>query len=183
MTIACMATLTWPPFWATCHPPKLFPFVFKNNFLTPFSNDFLAYVIIIIIIIIIIFLKKRLQIIKSLIFRVLGSKNPFFNKIWPSFSFRRATFEFFVILKRFKINMNLNSIIPNNEIYGINSCKNQRALVGALHQRIFFKIKINLNELWHVMTFCTRFSDMWAMFMLFIVHWPYFCDSTLIVWC
>ena len=67
---------------------------------------------------------KRLQIIKSLIFRVLGIKNPIFNKIWPPLSFWRATFEFFIILKYFKINMNLNSVIPSDGIYGINSCKN-----------------------------------------------------------
>ena len=29
--------------------------------------------------------------------------------------------------------MNLNYVIPSNEIYEINSCKNKRALVGALY--------------------------------------------------
>ena len=90
---------------------------------------------------------KWFQVVKFSILRVFRYQRPIFNKIWPPFPFRQATFELFMILKRFKINMNLNSVIPNNGIYGINSCKNKRALVGALHKIIFFKIKMHLNEM------------------------------------
>ena len=80
------------------------------------------------------------------IFRFIRFQNLIFHQIWPPFSFRRATLEFFMILKCFKINMNLNSVIPNNGIYGINSCKNKLGFGGGpTWNKIFFKIRMNFE--------------------------------------
>ena len=41
-----------------------------------------------------------------------------------------------IILKRFEIKHEFNFVILNYRIYEINSLKNKRALVGALHMRL-----------------------------------------------
>ena len=140
----CMATFDMQILVATCHlllflsfhHPQFLKIIFLNSSLQIifqilfFSNNFIS----------LIFFHPQC-------FFVQVPKIRFLIKFGRHFLFGEPLSIFFMILKRFKINMNLNSVILNNGIYGINSCKNKRVLVGALHQRIFFKIKINLNEL------------------------------------
>ena len=85
----------------------------------------------------------------------------------PSFLLAN-NFHISFVLKRFKINMNLNSIIPNNGINGINSCKNNRALVGAPHTWLID---------WLIYLSCTIdliYSLICASLYLFIIHWSCF---------
>ena len=89
-----------------------------------------------------------------------------------------AIFEFLMILKYFKININLNSVISSNEIYEINSCKNKRVLVGAY----IFYFMIDLLIDWF--DYCTWLihSALTCIILFFNCVLTLFLDSALIVW-
>ena len=61
----------------------------------------------------------------------LGSKNLFSNKILAPLFFMANNFHIFSIFKRFLNKQGFNPIIPNNGIYGINSCKNELGFGGG----------------------------------------------------